>query len=209
MVHPRDPIGPRAPTIPPREDPPDLLPDLPDLLPDVPAPGPSRGREPMIHPRDPLVPHGPIDWTTPAPGPGGEGCDTIFECEDKRQDPDNPPASNGCSGLPRDSIPGIIDASSCCEAHDIAYSTCDGDASSRDDRGPADDEFCECLREHCEERFPNPWNQRRAGVICDLVADIMCSAVRNFGGEFYCKAQKKHCICCDEPNPDPDCFASM
>jgi hypothetical protein len=92
---------------------------------------------------------------------------------------DNVATVNGCGpdkftinhGLKTVGESGLIE---CCNNHDTCYSKCSG-------KKLCDDEFDDCLSASCRKL---PFLRRQ---LCYLDKNGMVTAVRLFGGKFYCK----------------------
>ncbi|TWT45270.1 tRNA3(Ser)-specific nuclease WapA precursor [Phycisphaerae bacterium RAS1] len=118
-------------------------------------------------PRPDPTPPLPAPPLTPAPAPEPKsGCTS-------------PP--NGCTGVG----PGPYDFTQCCNGHDKCYCTCGTP------RHECDNDFLDCMVEHCRSSWPNVDDQRR----CLFMAGLYYRGVRMFGSPFYDSAQDDACKC--------------
>ncbi|KAH3862885.1 group XIIB secretory phospholipase A2-like protein [Dreissena polymorpha] len=114
----------------------------------------------------------------------------IYECKNggsPQPRRSHKPTSNGCGtvGIQVDvaSFPGF---SSCCNAHDICYDTCNNQ------RKTCDQEFQECLVKSCrklDDKRKLPYQE------CKGMADIMYSGTVTLGCSSYLDAQENACTC--------------
>lgn len=120
-------------------------------------------------------------------------------CTDRRPRPGHTPSANGCgsSGI-SNTLCGISPwkdlFTQCCNDHDRCYDTCNSD------RGVCDNIFLICMAGRCDNL--DNWYHR---YWCQRDSAAYYYSVRFFGGGAYSSAQENACICCDEPNPAPEC----
>ncbi|XP_059172001.1 group XIIA secretory phospholipase A2-like [Physella acuta] len=124
-------------------------------------------------------------------GNSKKGC--VFQCPDgntPKQNPEFTPTSNGCGafGFKLEEHIKIADVTSCCDAHDVCYDTCNRPKDT------CDIEFKECLEDLCTKYtdvLPNPeWPK-----YCVHGVDMIYAATMLLGCKPYRDAQEKACVC--------------
>jgi hypothetical protein len=108
-------------------------------------------------------------------------------CPMVKPNPYYTPGTNGCSS-PLGNDPcglGFTSFLACCNAHDIAYGTCNTTQAA------ADTAFLACMMGVC-----GPANPSCGLTSCSFWANTYYNAVNNFGGTAYEAAQYDACYCC-------------
>jgi hypothetical protein len=118
-------------------------------------------------------------------------CSVYTDCKGTlRQRGPVPSTTEGDCGTPTDLVPNNpfgFKFHSCCRVHDACYGTC---ATLGEPRNECDNVFCDCLGNVCSG-LDDPVSR----VVCHLLSEVYCNAVRTAGRRFYCAAQERHCEC--------------
>jgi RHS repeat-associated protein len=124
-------------------------------------------------------------------------CPDVTGCSDRQRRKDAPPIFDNACGPGWLKVPNLW-FKDCCSQHDNDYQDC---GMSKEE---AEKRFCRCMRDECKS-LPNRLDRAR----CRIAAETYCTAVDAFGCDSYCSSQRQQCVCCDPPNPHPDCDKSQ
>jgi len=149
--------------------------------------------------------------TTPYAQLTANGCN-LASCSDYPNQP------NGCG--PAQGLPARVAAqiaqgpfpfTSCCNAHDIAYGTCNGPAFGAGKTG-ADNALSTCMQNLCNDSYPGPNLPGAAKVwksCCKKAAALIFNAVNLGGQSAYESAQSNACTCAGPADAAADGVASV
>ncbi|XP_046473816.1 group XIIA secretory phospholipase A2 [Neodiprion pinetum] len=104
------------------------------------------------------------------------------------------PQSNGCGSLGLEQAQEFFsfpEVTSCCNAHDICYDTCNNDKEK------CDFEFKRCLYKYCDSFESSSTNMIKA---CRTAAKVLFSGTTTLGCKSFLDAQSNACYCKDRQN---------
>jgi len=122
---------------------------------------------------------------------GGDECKlTCPKSIEPTANPKHKPSSNGCGsfGFKFDvsKFPGFT---SCCDAHDMCYDTCNNK------RNDCDEDFKECLNNSCHMEGIKEKHHKKLHEACGQTADMMHSGTVGLGCAAFKESQRNACLC--------------